>query len=295
MSSSNLCSGSTTNLDDSLLIMCCFGKDTIKDYAKFNTVLDRLLRIACCKSKYCRTVLDETAFKVLLSLLDVLENREIKYQICTFLYEKRNYNFLKNNTVLVKKTIFKEPMGGTEAAFLLLCELNEDDIKKLRNEYNLLFQQQIPLYARIRFGEKNLEDTLIEKFNIETVFEKMKFQIKQIELAGTKKCKIALVHSLGTKDLIQESSQYSYSIRYFIIEALGRLHPEVALLNDDFQDYISEIEEHHSEKNNNVKLTKAFYEKLYSWIDKKYGIKINELKKADFLYSYELERYYDEK
>jgi hypothetical protein len=261
-------------------------KNRIENLTELNEIIVSLKKNACQPSKYNLTIVDERILLILLDIVTELQDSKLSQSIYTYLYEKRNYKLYKKNSDRLKKSITKEPFGGTQAALLLLCELNEEDKTKLKSEFTIFFHENFPYHIRIRLGEKNVEDILIQMYDKELQFEKLKDLVNELELAGTKNCEMVLVNSLKEKNEVQHSDMYSYSAVYYIIQALGRLNPENTIPNDDFIDLKKEIERNSFNDDLNANLTKKYLEKLYKFINLRYGIKIERLKNIDFIYSF---------
>lgn len=279
---------------DSIILKYFEKKEPINTISELNEIVSFLRNVGCCKSKYYMYVLDEKIFLMILNMLEVVEDSRTIYDIYEYIYFKRNIKYLKKYSKKINKVIEEKPCGELTLMIMLMCGIADSEKEKFKEQLGIFYKDKTPYYIDIRLGDKKIEDKLLEMYQDEKSFNNLKEIIKQLELAGTEKCEMALVNSLGTKNIVQESSHYGYSIKFFIIEALGRLHPDVTLLNDDFQDYIHAIEDHPTNKVKNTQITKEFYEKLYLWVNQKYDIKLEELRNADYLYSYELERYYDE-
>jgi len=276
---------------DSTLKEYYSNRNQIKTLDELKPVISALRKIGCCKSKKCTSILDENIFMLLINLLSVVQDKKTAYNISMYLYEKKNYEYFKTNSAEIIDALYSENLSGMEAYLLVFCNLGDKEKKTVQEKLNIINQNSLPLYIRIRLGEKKAEDTLLQIYEKENDFEKLKKLIEQLELSGTKRCEMALVNSLGTKDQEQHSKPgYSYSIKFFIIQALGKLNPNVSLLNDNFKDYQLEMEQYTTRYEINKQLTKDFYQKVYEWVKNKYGKEIKELKETKFLYSYWLFR-----
>lgn len=286
LSLGNSCIDTKRDPQDSLFVRYAEERDTINEIQKLMDVITALRKYACCQTKHRRIILNEKVFLILLDILTEMQDKKLSHGIHSFLYEKRNYEFFERNSPQVKKAIMKGPFGGTQSALLLLCNINEKEKELLKKEYRSFFKDELPFYIRIRLGEKDVEDSLIQQYSQETDFEKLKKLVEELELAGTEKCEMVLVKSLGTKKVEQHTDRYSFSILFYIIQAMGRLNPENAVPNDEFIDLQKELEHNSNNHDMNVQLTRKYLEKLYSFIDQRYGMKIEELKKLNFIYSF---------
>ena len=271
---------------DSTLKEYYSNRNQIKTLDELKPVISALRKIGCCKSKKCTSILDENIFMLLINLLSVVQDKKTAYNISMYLYEKKNYEYFKTNSAEIIDALYSENLSGMEAYLLVFCNLGDKEKKTVQEKLNIINQNSLPLYIRIRLGEKKAEDTLLQIYEKENDFEKLKKLIEQLELSGTKRCEMALVNSLGTKDQEQHSRSYSYSIRYFIIQALGKLNPQSTILNDDLYDYRELIGENPFNDELKSKLTKEYFNNLYDYIETHYNKKINELKNATFLYSF---------
>src|SRR5690554_649351 len=286
------CRNSLKKNPDSTFIRYFKNNDSISDNKYLQIIITALRKRGCCKSKYCNTILEESEIKLLFEIYSYMDHNTISSRLLNFLYERRNYELYKKNTLFIKKSIMDGiDLSQTKMLIYILCDLDKQEKEEIRKKLGVFFNDGFPLYIRIRLGEKEAQDTLLQMYEKETDFEKLKKLIEQLELAGTKRCEMALVNSLGTKDQEQHSKPgYSYSIKFFIIKALGKLNPNVSLLNDNFKDYQLEMEQYTTRYEINKQLTKDFYQKVYEWVKNKYGKEIKELKETEFLYSYWLFR-----
>jgi hypothetical protein len=260
----------------------------IKTIPNLKSFLASLKYLGCCKSKYCNRILDEKIFVILIGILDNTNDKMIVKEIYEYIYNKRNILFLKKYSNAITKITEKKEYGELSLTILLMCENVDKKKEQVKDRMKIFYGDNFPIYTRIRLGEIQVEDTLIQMYRKETNFENLKKLIEQIELAGTAKCEMALVNSLGKKNVVQYSDMYSYSIAFYIIQALGELNPESNILNDDFLDFKKEIEKDGFNVDLNVKHTKKYLENVYNFILLRYGVKIEELKNIDFIYSFKV-------
>lgn len=288
------CTNSFRENGDSSFIKYFANNNSISDTLELKTMLAALKRRGYCRSRHNLYLLDENIYKMFIDLLGVIKQEQLSYRLFQIVNSGNRVLFEKNKSNI--KSVILPYLNKWQLAteILIKCELSEIEKEKVNKELKTYFKNNLPYHIRVLLGEKNIEDSIIHLYDRETNFGRLKELIKELELAGTEKCKMALLKSLNTKKEELHSTRYSYSIKFFIIQALGKFHPEEHLLNDDFQDIIYDIEEYPTHKEKNKQLTVEYYLKLYDWISQNYGLKLEELRKADFLYSYALSRFYDE-
>lgn len=231
---------------------------------------------------------DEKNFKIMVQLLNVVKDQDITYNLCLFILQKGRVHFFKKYSSDLRAANKNNNSLENTIYMYLPCELNDDDkniIRKRIEKYNL----KLAIEDSVRLGDTTAEKNLISLYERETDFWKITKIIKKLISARTQKCELALVRSLDTKNQISISRVNDYSIRFFIIQALGQLNHDNDLFNSELGRVASELwvaEKKYHEYYQEIKdkITNDYYKKVYDMVFEKYSIRLEMLKNEVFLY-----------
>lgn len=240
---------------------------------------------------------DEKIYKLMIDLLMKIKSRDVSRNVNVFIYDNRRVDLNKKYSSDLKLAIKNNQNLESDFKLYSLCELNEEDkniIRKRIEKYNL----KLAIEDSVRLSDTAAEYRLISLYEQESNFREFKKNIAKLTLARTKKCELALVRSLETKNQIITSMAEDYSIKYYILEALGILNPDNTLFNSELKRikselWIAEKKYYGCPPDVQNKITNDYYKKVYDMVVEKYDIKLELLKNEVFLYKMKSEIIYD--
>jgi hypothetical protein len=254
-------------------------------------VLKKIIDGSLCKNKYALYFKDEKMFVILLELLMNVNDQSVLIEVLHYLYNFKNYKLINKYSSEIKMILNKLPANQIAFDYILLCKNDSSEVTEIKEKYKLMLRN-IPAYAMIKLGDVAAEDSLILKYKRENDFVMLKKLINQMELAGSKKCEQELLLSLGTKNTVSESQHYYISIKYNILEALGRLNPECFLFNDGLQEYVRNCNDNAQDISQTESITKNYLSQVNDWIFNNHGFRIATLTNPKYLYFKKLARVY---
>jgi hypothetical protein len=131
----------------------------------------------------------------------------------------------------------------------------------------LLARPKLPTEVRARLGDRSAEARLVKEFAEARTFREKQEAAERLGYAGTRLCAGTLVKGLNST-LVQTTVHGPASIRYDIIVALGRIHPEEPLLTSE----IRKIYQEGDRKYGGAEAIQSYLEQVVAWAKHTYGV-----------------------
>ncbi len=160
-----------------------------------------------------------------------------------------------------------------EHEMLGLLTLDENERKLL------LGRDDVPAKVRARIGDTDSENRLISEFGASDDFEKKERLADDLAYVGTGLCGKALAESLAS-GLISKGIVEEVSIKFFIISALGKIHPDNHLLTRE----IKKIEFLGDDDYGGSEAIRNYLGEVCQWAENAYGIQLPEPDPDSVLY-----------
>ena len=149
---------------------------------------------------------------------------------------------------------------------------DKDILKELRERFRI----EIPDEIRAKVGNLEIQKRLIEQFQKESDAKTKGELALKLGYIGTQEAVLALVKEIRTPLIVEDKQKAfvrpkSYSVRYKIIEALGKAFPDEELFNDELQEIIQ-----NTAGVNDDKIYESrggdYYDRVEKWCQEKFNI-----------------------
>lgn len=131
-----------------------------------------------------------------------------------------------------------------------------------------LNKPDLPPKVRARLGDRAAEDRLIEQFTAATAYHEASRAAADLGYVGTRRAGAALAAGLSS-DLFQSAVYERLSLRCDVIRALGRIHPDESMLNEEANLIMAR-----GETDYGLDRTREYVRRVLDWAREQYGVAI---------------------
>ena len=220
-------------------------------------------------TQYSHFIKDSLIVKVLISFLRS-DEQEIRNMAADFMTAYANpahlnfYSYYIRENCQIDSLLAGKTTSASILKILCLAKLND------KEKQTILEKNYLPVEVRARLGDTTALNSIINNFKTApNVFTKRQFAF-YLGYVGGSECALALTEALD-KQMLLESANDIISIRYYLIGALSRIHPDNSLLSIELERAKkSQAQMRGVRVNNQI----PYVSKVKKWAEKTYNIKL---------------------
>ncbi len=206
---------------------------------------------------------DNVVIRILVSALDDPRKRVRNNAFHSLLAFARAGQLMPHSAAI--KDAFAKYEFPEEYDMLGLLILDEDERKSLLNRNNM------PAKVRARIGDADSENRLISEFRSSDDFKRLRELTDDLAYIGTTSCGKTLAESLAS-ELTVRLGAGKLSVKFYIIQALGKIHPDNRLLTQE----IRKIESLSDDDYGGTEAIRNYLGRVCQWAEDTYGIDLPE-------------------